>query len=169
MCSFYCGHDSTFVSKQILKKKKNYLYIQLLMKQYFLSSMSPKSSARSSGSATSECKCCRICGTIYQKDRNCDCLPKNYPKPVAYELSFIQAEKVPETMDMEVKCIEKNATIPKTTTNNVNGCKCGGSQHNVKRSNFDCNDARKVNFNGEKKSSLQVRLVFLYKNYPSSI
>ena len=35
------------------------------------------------------CKCCRTCGTTYQKNRKCEC-QISYPKPVAYELSFVE-------------------------------------------------------------------------------
>ncbi|XP_033207184.1 uncharacterized protein LOC117166878 isoform X2 [Belonocnema kinseyi] len=35
------------------------------------------------------CKCCRTCGTAYQKNRKCECRI-SYPQPVAYELSFVE-------------------------------------------------------------------------------
>ncbi|XP_043469217.1 uncharacterized protein LOC122502932 [Leptopilina heterotoma] len=38
------------------------------------------------------CKCCRTCGTMYQKNRKCDCRI-NYPKAVAYELTFMEESR----------------------------------------------------------------------------
>ncbi|XP_031787271.1 ras guanine nucleotide exchange factor R isoform X1 [Nasonia vitripennis] len=136
---------------------------------------SPQLSARTNDSASSDYKCCRVCGTIYQKDRSCNCVPKSYPKAVAYELAFVDDDQDLEEagdsetgqcgkINMEIKSIEKNVPLPSSRSrgrvklpNDSNGtrCACRGLQRTIKRCDCECREVEVNKFYNERKSTLQ--------------
>lgn len=162
---------------RILGKGPNLVY---MIHDHFLAKTnnnfcSPQLSARTNDTASSDCKCCRVCGTIYQKDRSCNCVPKSYPKAVAYELAFVDDDEDIEVGDsetgqcgkinMEIKSIEKNVPLPSSRSrgrvklpDNGNGthCACRGLQRTIKRCDCECREQQPKKFYNEKKNTLQV-------------
>lgn len=102
------------------------------------------------------CKCCRTCGTTYQKNRKCDC-KINYPKAVAYELTFMEENREKKKSENdEVKGMRKvspSNSLPFTARSGT--CSCEDNKH--------------LTQNKEKKITLQVRIsnevLFTFKFY----
>ena len=104
---------------------------------------------------------------VYQKDRRCDCDPKNYPKAVAYELSFVDDDKNEErdedvcsNVNGEIRSIDGNfgasSSRSRGKVTRGNGCACDGSQHQVKRCDCNCKKEQPRKLYSGKKSTLQV-------------
>ncbi|XP_051164692.1 uncharacterized protein LOC127283709 isoform X2 [Leptopilina boulardi] len=81
-------------------------------------------------SGEKNCKCCRTCGKTYQKNRKCDCTI-NYPKSVAYELTFMDENKdkknVSKSENEEIKGLGK-ASSSNSFTARSGTCSCEDSK-----------------------------------------
>ena len=102
------------------------------------------------------CKCCRTCGTTYQKNRKCECRI-SYPKPVAYELSFVEdkeKESPSKLENVEVKALGKvssSNSLPLTARSGTCSCEDMKLQKPTKKK--------------EKKNTLQVRVEIPFSIY----
>ncbi|XP_058803918.1 uncharacterized protein LOC131671478 isoform X2 [Phymastichus coffea] len=123
-------------------------------------------------SLTNDCKCCRLCGTTYQTNRQCNCAPKVYPKAVAYELSFTNdndkvSYNMPEksSVGVEVTNIEKNTPVVSSARSQepLNHGSCTyGMQRPFKRCDCNCKDKQSQTCD-DKKTTLQG---YLATNHP---
>ncbi|XP_015594905.1 uncharacterized protein LOC107267550 [Cephus cinctus] len=84
-----------------------------------------------SNDSDKNCKCCRKCGRSYQNDRKCSC-HINYPKPVAYELSFGNENEernsdnfLSKKGNIEIKSLRRMGSINSPPyTARSGGCSC---------------------------------------------
>lgn len=117
---------------------------------------SPKCSSSTNSSSLTDCRLCRICGTVYQNIKNCKCTVKNYPKSVAYELSFVNGNQA----DVEINSIDKNIE-----TRDASRCACnGGTQQRMRRYGYNNREAKSRKFIHKRKHTLQVILFFFCVN-----
>ncbi|XP_011497239.1 PREDICTED: uncharacterized protein LOC105361685 [Ceratosolen solmsi marchali] len=117
-------------------------------------------------SISNEYKCCPICGMIFQNERNCGCVIKNYPKSIAYELIFFNDKKINEIVfqqkvDLETKNVEKEDLISNKLIheNNIESCMCEISQHTINLYNHNYNNEQLYKLNSEKGITLQDYLI----------
>ncbi|XP_012287830.1 uncharacterized protein LOC105703764 [Orussus abietinus] len=88
-----------------------------------------------SASEKKSCRCCRNCGTASRNGKPCDCTPQ-YPKPVAYELSFDNGEQKTSvingsgTQNGEIKSSKTsvNGSFPDADRSRGGGCSCENSK-----------------------------------------
>lgn len=89
------------------------------------------------------CKCCRTCGTMYQKNRKCDCRI-NYPKAVAYELTFMEESR-------------ERKNVAKSENEEIRGLRKVSSANSLPFTarSCSCEDGKQFAQNKEKKITLQ--------------
>ncbi|KAJ8687170.1 hypothetical protein QAD02_022964 [Eretmocerus hayati] len=129
------------------------------------SCISSKHVTRAKSFISNDMICCRVCGKTHLKDRRCVCVPKTYPKPVAYELSFADCHDNQGRLNVEIRNID-NSTPLQESTKGTKNCACDEPQTKIQF--YEC-DPRERRLGSDKKNSLQEYLVTNNPNFAESV